>query len=204
MGCTTPEFSRLGVPVSIYSGASDLVNSLITGLLNECQIRPSQLSELANFTISSPQKSLETGGYVQIQGNLELNTTSIANDTVSLYLNGTAFATTKTNRNGSFSINSSTPFAYEPIAAIWAVASQVQSFGFHGAVSNTLYIQIIFNKTQIVIGDPPAVLPTFSFTVSGQLSTTSGTPLPNAPVRIASFGASYVVRTNASGVFADY
>lgn len=204
-GTTTTDLESNGVPVSVYSSSLDLVGSQIVTLLDLCTNISSQLKGLSNptisdFTIASPQTSLETGGYVQIQGNLKVDSEGIVNDSILLFLNGTKFASTQTDKNGFFSINSSTPFVYENTAAIWAVASGVSS-GFPGAVSNTLYLELTFNQTQIYVADPPEVFPTFNFTVSGKLTTSSGVALPEAPIKITSFNVPYFVTTNASGFF---
>ena len=43
--------------------------------------------------------------------------------------------------------------------------------------------------------------PTLNYTVHGYLTTTGGTHLPNAPVRIEAFGKNYSTTTNATGSF---
>lgn len=198
---TTPQFRNLGVPIEVYSIGSASVGSLINSLIGQCHSLQNEISSLANFTISSQQLSIQTGGYVQINGTLKVGETLVPNDLVTFYLNGTKFSTVRTDVNGSFSINASTPFVYKPVASVWAVASQVQSLLFKGAISNILYFQVIFNQTQIIVNDPPAILPTFSFNVSGTLTTTNGVTLPNAPIKITSFGTNYFLSTDKNGIF---
>ncbi|MHB8567865.1 MAG: hypothetical protein ACYC7D_12835 [Nitrososphaerales archaeon] len=212
-GPTNATFARNSVPVSNYTLGAQAVNLLLISLFDQCHLLQNILANLTshintshgtlqvNFTISSTQKTILTGGFVEIGGNLTLNATGLANYPVSLYINGTRFANATTGSSGSLAINASTPFVYAPVVAIWAVASPDQPRGFVGAVSNTLYFKVLFNETEIVVNDPPPVLPTFNFTVQGHLNTKSGIPLPHAPVKITSFGQNYFVTTNASGVF---
>ena len=209
-GVTTPGLANNGVPVLVYSTALGLVGSQISNLLSICSSESSHLKTLQNFTtsdftITSPQSTLETGGFVQVNGSLKFDATAVANDQISLFLNGTKFASAITDQNGFFSINSSTPFVYKSVAAIWAVASgsSFTSPTFQGAVSNILYMKLIFNQTQISVQDPPAILPTYNFTISGRLTTSSGVSLPDAPIKIISFNEPYLLKTNTSGFFSS-
>jgi hypothetical protein len=209
-GATTAQFSNLGVPVLLYSQSVKLVDSVITSLQSQCRSLASKLNQLSNtsgsavvnFTIGSGEKSLVTGGYVRIFGALMFNGKGLPNDLVIFYLNGTKFSNVTTNYSGDFSINVTTPLVYEPVASIWAVANQSSNIGaFGGAISNTLYFQVIFNETHIAIGDPPSVLPTFSYIVQGNLTTANGTPLSDAPIKITSFGVDYFLNTSSDGTF---
>ncbi len=207
---TTPGLANYGVPVLVYSNALGLVGSQISSLLSNCSSLSSHLKILQNFTVSnftvtSSQSSLETGGFVQVNGSLKFGVKAVANDQISFFLNGTKFASAITDQNGFFSINSSTPFEYKSVAAIWAVASGSSSSSptFQGAVSNILYLKLIFNQTQISVQDPPAILPTYNFTISGRLTTSSGVALPDAPIKIISFNEPYLLKTNTSGFFSS-
>jgi hypothetical protein len=60
---------------------------------------------------------------------------------------------------------------------------------------------VLFTETQIVVGDPPVQLPTFSFEVHGNLETASGTPLPGAPVKITFFNQTSYATTGPAGAF---
>ncbi|MGI0080656.1 MAG: hypothetical protein ACRECH_13660, partial [Nitrososphaerales archaeon] len=210
---TTPKFENQGVPVSEYSVGVGLVRSEISTLTDRCNALSNQTNALLNqtnsilrgekvaFTLSSPQSSVNTGGMLALSGSLESNGTAVQGETISFFINGTYFGNAATNVYGSFSGNFSIPFVYEPLAAVWANAPSNASSNIAGAVSNTLYLDVLFNGTQIVFGDPPSVLPTFNFTVFGSLDTDSGAPLPNAPVKITSFDQQYFVKTNSSGIF---
>lgn len=207
-GVSTSGLANGGVPVSVYSNALGLVGLQISSLLSICSTASSQLNTLQNFTsstftITSAQTTLESGGFVHVNGSLKLGTTAIANNQISLFLNGTKFASAITDQDGFFTINSSTPFVYKSVAAIWAVASGSSSStpSFRGAVSNILYLELIFNQTQISVEDPPAILPTYNFTISGRLTAGSGVALPDAPIKIISFNTPYLLKTNTSGFF---
>ncbi|MHB8565634.1 MAG: hypothetical protein ACYC7D_04890 [Nitrososphaerales archaeon] len=166
-GPTSATFLSNAVPVSNYSLGARSLNLLLSSLFAQCHALQIALASfsgststnnghtlIVNFTISSGQSSILTGGFVQVGGRLTLNSTGLANDLISFYLNGTEFATTATGNDGSFSINESIPFVYVPVGKIWAVASKDQANGFAGAVSNSLYFAISFNETQIIVTGP--------------------------------------------------
>lgn len=202
-GPVTVTFANNGVSVSDYSIGESALSGLLSSLLGQCHSLQASLGSLlgGNFTISSPQTSIPTGGVVVIDGKLLHNSDGLAGDNVTFFINGTKFASAITGPGGQVSINAKIPFVYSPVAAIWAVALPEPSAEFNGAASSALYFSVLFNETQIVVTDPPPILPTFNFTVQGNLNTKSGVPLPNAPVRITSFGQNYTITTNPNGVF---
>lgn len=57
------------------------------------------------------------------------------------------------------------------------------------------------SQSTVIISGHPAYLPTFKFTVQGNLTTKSGTPLPGAPVRLTFFDQTYNTTTDSHGVF---
>ena len=202
-GSDSVTFANNGVPVSDYSIGESALSGFLSSLFDHCNSLQGSLGGLlgGNFTISSPETSIPTGGVVVINGKLLHNSGGLAGDNITFYVNGTKFASAITGSGGQVSINAKIPFVYSPVAAIWAVASPESSEGFNGAVSNTLYFGVLFNQTEIVVSDPPPILPTFNYTVQGNLNPKSGIPLPNAPVRITSFGENYTISTNSSGIF---
>ena len=208
---TTPALSKLGVPVPLYSPGAGLVRSEIASLSLECTHLTTILSSVnstgassqgINFTISSPQKAIQTGGQVVLDGKLLNGNSGIAEQNVSFYFNGTWIGSTLTTKNGTLHATLRIRYVYVSLGIIWALAAKNSTINFPGRGSNYLFFTILFNETQITIGDPPPFLPTFSFTVSGNLSTIAGKPLPSAPVEITFFNQSYPAMTNAEGVFA--
>jgi hypothetical protein len=206
---TTPALSNLGVPVLLYSSGAGLVRAEISSLLAECSNLSVILASVygtgsspdVNLTISSPQKTIQTGGSVIIYGNLTRGNFGLAGQSVLFYFNGTLIGTTVTSNNGNLQANLSIPFVYKTVGVIWAFVASNSTIKLASKVSNYLYFTILFNQTQIIIGDPPAYLPTFNFTVSGNLSSKSGVPLPNAPVRITFYNQSYSTTTDTKGIF---
>ncbi|MDG6906668.1 MAG: hypothetical protein JRN20_12885 [Nitrososphaerota archaeon] len=202
---TTPRLSSLGVPTNLYSVGLNMVKTEASNLLTRCEALKAQANNLypssGSFFITSPQTSIQTGGYVLIQGNITSNNIGVGAQEVSLFLNGTYIGVAVSDERGLFTTNVSIPFVYKPVVALWAVVAKNSSIGFPGAVSNVLYFTILYNETHIVLKDPPAYLPTQSFTVEGNLSTVSGTGLPNAPVKVTFFNESKYTLTNSDGVF---
>ena len=64
-----------------------------------------------------------------------------------------------------------------------------------------MFFTILFNQTSIVVADPPAYLPGSSFSVHGNLTTTNGIPLPDAPVTVTYLRYSVATTTDTSGAF---
>jgi len=73
--------------------------------------------------------------------------------------------------------------------------------GTGGATSNPLIFAILFDQTSIVVADPPAYLPGTTFGVHGNLTTTNGTPLPDAPVTVTYLQDSVATTTDSAGIF---
>jgi len=208
-GTTTPSLAKRGVPVAQYSKGTASVNGEISSLISRCNYLKGQLpGHSLHLAISSPQKSILTGGPVELLGNLTQAVGGgggggLASQGVLFYLNGTYFGSLVTGQDGGLSGTLTIPFVYKPMGVVNALVLNNATIGSGGAASNDLSFTILFNSTSIVVGDPPAVLPTFSFPVSGNLTTTSGVPLPNAPVKITFFGQSSMTTTDAKGVFAS-
>jgi len=214
---TTPRLSKLSVPTGMYSIGMDLVDAKIHSLSSECQkLKPMietlyPASESSNnnttggiLTISSSQKSIETGGTVKITGRLLLSsndTSGVSDQSVSFYFNGSYIGSSQTAAAGFLNVTLTIPFVYSSTGDIWASAQSNSSISFAGAISNHLYFSILFNSTKIIVKDPPPYLPTFNFTVQGSLNTSSGVPLPSAPVRITFMNETVLTSTNEAGIF---
>ena len=154
-----------------------------------------------NFTIWSPQTEIVTGGPVALNGNLSLGKNGVSGQKVSFYLNGTLLGNAKTDNHGIINATFQIPFIYSSSAVIWAYAPRNSSANLRSATSNYVYFTIIFNQTEIELKDPPTYLPTFNFDVEGNLTTVSGVPLPNAPVKITFVNYSTFATTNGRGTF---
>jgi len=199
---TVPELVSLGVPSQPYAIGLALTSDAISSLLATCAaFQPQSPYPAATLAIGSLQKSVETGGSVKLHGNLMLNGKGIASQTVFFYLNGTLIGSGSTNSSGGVGGTLTIPFVYEPVGVVQAFVATNQTAGFRGTSSNELNLLILFNGTQIVIGDPPAYLPTFSFSVHGNLTTAGGTPLPSAPVRVTFLNETRDTTTDSSGAF---
>jgi hypothetical protein len=201
-GPQTSHFKGDSVPVSQYSKGSAAASAEVQSLITTCNSLRKQVA----FTglvllIGSPQTAIETGGTVRLDGNLTFRGTGVAEEEVLFYINGTYFGSLPTSAHGDLSGTLRIPFIYSRTASVQALARPNSTLGLGGATSNTLIFEILFNQTAIAIGDPPAVLPTFSFNVQGNLSTTSGTALPGAPVKLTFFSQSLMLRTDSKGTF---
>ncbi|MHB1907808.1 MAG: Ig-like domain-containing protein [Nitrososphaerales archaeon] len=153
---TTPTFKQNGVPVSFYASSAKELDSLIVKLENECSALQSSIQQTIltaelglNFTITSPQTVIYTGGHVLINGNLSSNKGGIAGENVSFYLNGTYIGDITTDGKGLFSANLTIPYVYESNVAIWAVTT----YNSVVLVSNKLSFDILFNGTEIILAD---------------------------------------------------
>lgn len=167
---TTPQLSNGGVPVALYSIGMNSVEEEILALALECRNLTSIISlvyplngnytspgsqnsnPIFNFTIWSKQSSIETGGSVVINGLLSSNNSGIASESVLFYFNGTFIGTSETNKSGEFSENLTIPFVYVPIGTIQAYAESNKTTNFSGTYSNSIYFNILFNGTKIVLG----------------------------------------------------
>jgi hypothetical protein len=217
-GSTTTQFSKLGVPVQQYSVGMRLTHDEIESLIAECQSQAGVLPGsggtgtsgssgtsagrgTANLTIWSPQRTIITGSYVTLGGNLTARGIGLSGRPVLFYLNGTYIGSVTTDGTGHIFGTLSIPFVYEPVGVISAYAVKNATVNFPGAISNNLYFAILFSATKIIIGDPSAYLPTFSFSVHGSLTTVSGVPLPFAPVKVTFLNESSYVSTDSKGTF---
>ncbi len=201
-GPQTARLSSLSVPTQLYSPGASLVVAEINNLSNECNLLKAELAQTGgSLTISTPQTAVETGGPVTLQGSLTLNQKGVPAQVVYFYLNGSYFGALTTDASGHLGGVLKIPFVYAPLGVIQALAQRNASAGLGGAASNLLTLKILFNQTMIVLGDPPAYLPTFSFSVQGNLTTVQGVPLPNAPVRVTFIHTSTLTTTNGKGVF---
>ena len=205
-GTTTPSLAKLGVPVAQYSKGSASVKVELSSLVSRCNTLTSQLpGHSQHLVIASPQTAINTGGSVELLGNLTqaVGGAGLGAQNVLFYLNGTYIGSLLTGQDGSLHGALTIPFVYKPVGVVNALVLKNATIGGGGAISNDLNFTILFNSTTIAVGDPPAVLPTFSFPVSGNLTTTSGVPLPDAPVKITFLGESSMTTTDTNGVFAS-
>ena len=170
---TTVTFSQNGVPVSLYSHSAKQIDALIQNLEIKCSTITAQEqlvilyygrygtqvgagAESGNnhsklfFPINSTRTSIPVGGSVIIRGSVILNGTSVGNQKLSFYVNGTLLGSTTTYSNGSFVLNLTMPLVYEPHLTVWAVAI-VNPYLI--LVSNLLNFTILFNQTQIILTD---------------------------------------------------
>lgn len=203
-----PQTSRLrseSVPVAEYSVGSGAASALVNSLLAECSTLQTELTFSGQnspvLLIGSPQTVVETGGDLAITGNLTLGGSPLPDQSVLFYVNGTYVGTLSTDPRGDLAGTLRIPFLYTQWASVQALAPANPAAKAGGATSNVLLFEVLFNQTAIVIGDPPAVLPTFSFNVQGSLTTVTGSPLPGAPVEVTFFGQSQYLSTNDLGVF---
>ena len=205
-GPITNSLGQAGVQISLYSiGASKLQSSIII-FSEECNSYSETLSQSLSqistaLKISSPQTQVLTGGLIQISGSLLRNGTGVPSENISFYANSTYFGSVSSKSAGSFSTSLNIPYLYGSTAAIWATVGQNSTSQVLGALSNTLYLKLLYNQTIIVVGDPPTVYPTFSFTVQGHVLTKTGSPLINVAVRITSFNSNFTSKTDSSGLF---
>ena len=203
-GPISSSLGQAGVEVSLYSiGTRELQSSIIT-FSDECNTYSQTLGQSSTILkISSSQPQILTGGLLQASGTLFRNGTGVPSQNISFYANSTYFGSINSKSGGSFSTSLNIPYLYGSTAAIWATVKQNSTSQVFGALSNTLYLKLNYNQTIIVVGDPPTVYPTFSFTVQGHVLTKSGSPLINVPVRITSFDSNFTSKTDSSGVFAQ-
>ncbi len=208
-GPQTARFKTESVPVDMYSVGSKLASDEVRALLSEC-IHLRDLLGLNGGTsgtapvllIGSPQTAIETGGTLKVVGNLTLQGSGVPQQDVLFYLNGTYFGSLTTGSSGDLGGTLRIPFVYTHTVVVQAFVAPNSTINVGGASSNTLVFEILFNETAIVIGDPPAILPTFSFPVEGNLTTVSGVALPDAPVKITFISESLILHTDAKGAFA--
>jgi hypothetical protein len=203
---TTPQFAGLKVPVKIYAIGEDSVNFTITQLVAKCNTLKAQLAAYYSppgngFLISSPQSEIITGGNVVIFGNLSQGSKVFSGQEIRFYFNGTYIGSTYTNKLGELDVTLAIPFVYESVGEIWGSAPNNATSGLLSTSSNALFFTIVYNGTQIILRDPPAYLPTETFSVNGNLSTLSGTVLPSAPVTVKFLNESLMVTTNSKGDF---
>lgn len=205
-----PETARLGsegVPTGQYAPGLGLVSQEIGKLAEECSSISSQIpgSSTAGpkslLLIGTGQKSVETGGQVTLSGNLTKAGAGVAGQRVLFYINGSYFGSLLTDPNGGLAGTLAIPFVYAHVAEVQALVAPNSSIGFGGAQSNSILFSILFSQTNIVLADPPAYLPGTAFSVHGNLTTTDGTPLPDAPVTVTYLRDSVAATTDGTGTF---
>ena len=202
LGVQTSRLRSFSVPVQLYAAGSAITAVEIGKLQARCNSLASTLpAPNADLTISSPQRAIETGGSVKLDGTLTLNGTGLGGQEVLFYINGSYFGSIASDASGGLADVLRIPFLYAPSAYVQAVVGHNSTVGLGGASSNVLNFAILFNATNIVLGDPPSYLPTQSFSVHGNLTTASGVPLPEAPVRVTFLDESERATTDSSGRF---
>jgi hypothetical protein len=200
---TSPALSSLGVPAQPYATGKGLAQKEIDSLGSECQSLLDLLSHPSvNLTIASSQSTIATGGPVSLNATLESGGVGILGQSVLLYLNGSNIGTVTTGLDGRAQATLFIPYVYKPLGVITAIASANDSISLQRVASNSLDFAILFTATKIVVGDPPVQFPTFSFVVRGNLTTTSGTPLPATLVKITFFNETSYSTTSPTGAFA--
>ena len=203
LGPQTNRFRSESIPVTQYSKGGAAASAEVKSLLDACSAFQKQLSFAGLvLLIGSPQTAIETGGTVKLEGNLTYRGTPVPREEVLFYIDGAYFGSLATGPGGDLAGTLRIPFIYAATATVQALVLPNATLALGGASSNSLLFQILFNQTSIVVGDPPAVLPTYGFSVEGNLSTVSGTALPDAPVKITFMSESQLVRTDIRGVFA--
>jgi hypothetical protein len=215
-GPQTTRFKAESVPTGLYSEGAAVAEGAVQALLAKCSALQGALgtggpsgsgssgsSGGASLVliIGSPQTAIETGGPVKLVGNLTLQGAGVAKQEVLFYLDGSYFGEVATGSGGDLAGALQIPFVYTQTVLVQAFVAPNSTLGTGGASSNPLVFDVLFNQTAIAIGDPPAVLPTFSFGVHGNLTTVNGVPLPGAPVKVTFFGESQVLRTDSQGAF---
>ena len=218
-GPTTSSFSENGVPVQLYHPPVIVLQNEIASYYQLCLYYTSKLfssgsSSATILAISSNQTPLSpygklwvyTGGELNLTAILEKNNVSVGGQAITIHVEGqgTRPANLTSALTGSVSGSVTIPFFYQQFVDVWATVDANASAGVPSVTSNILNMALLYNQTQIIIGDPPQVLPTFPFTVSGVLKDNStGAALPNAPVKITSFYSTYLTTTDSRGVFTD-
>ena len=199
---TSPALASAGVPAQPYLGGEALVRAEIDSLASECQgLLGSLTFSSADLRISSPQSTIATGGPVSLHASLTSKSVVVPGQSVLFYLNGSYIGKVVTDAAGLGQANLSIPYIYEPLGVVTAVVSANDSIGLGQAVSNSLNFTILFTATKIFVSDPSVYLPTFNFTVRGNLTTASGTALAGAPVAITFFNESSDATTGPGGAF---
>jgi hypothetical protein len=210
-GPQTTSFRSESVPTSQYTPGLSLVSHEVQTLHGECSSISMQVPTNSTTTgtsgkpsllqISSPQKAIETGGEVKLFGNLTRGGTGLAGQKVFFYLNGTYFGTVVSDPRGTIVGNLSIPFIYFHDVVVQALVAPNATLGIGVTQSNPIYFFILFDATSIVIADPPLYLPGATFGVHGNLTTTSGVPLPDAPVTVTYLHESVATTTDGVGTF---
>ena len=208
-GPQTARFGSESVPTAKYAVGSSIAGDLMQGLLSTCMSLGKSTGSGSHgssgppevLLIGSPQTAIETGGAVRLEGNLTLGSSGVASQGVLFYLDGGYFGSLSTDASGDLSGTLTIPFIYTSSATVTAFVAPNSTAGIGGTSSNPLVFNILFNATAIAIKDPPGVLPTFGFNVEGNLTTVTGTPLPNAPVKVTFLQEILYVHTSADGIF---
>ena len=206
-GPQTTKFQAESVPTYLYAAGGGLVSSEIVTLHEECTSITAQIPGTNGTTITpvlaigSTQHAIETGGPVTLLGNLTESGVGIAEQKVLFYVNGSYFGTLTSNSVGRLTGTLDIPFVYFHTAEVQALVAPNATIGIGGAHSNVVDFSILFNETSIAIGDPPSYLPGAGFSVHGNLTTTNGIPLPDAPVTVTFLRDSVATTTDSIGAF---
>ena len=201
-GPQTSRFQAESVPVAEYGKGASSASSEVVTLISTCNSLRLQLAfQGLVLQIGSPQNSVETGGKVNLDGNLTFRGAGVSGEPVLFYIDGSYFGSLTTSPNGDLSGSLQIPFVYTRTAQVEALVLPDATRSVGGARSNQLLLTILFNQTTIVVVDPPAYLPGANFSVHGNLTTKSGIPLPGAPVKVTYLKDSVVTTTDGSGGF---
>ena len=205
-GPQTASFGAESVPVVLYSKGSSAASAEVGSLLAACSSLSGQSgsqngSQPPILLIGSAEKEVETGGTIELNGNLTLKGVGVSGEVVLFYVNGSYFGSLETSMNGSVSGNLQVHYIYSHAATVQALVEANSTRGIAGAISNTLVFTILFNQTNLVIADPSAYLPGENFGVHGNLTTANGNPLSYAPVTVTFLHDSVAATTDSKGVF---
>ena len=200
---TSPALARLAVPVQPYAVGRELAQTEIISLGSECQsVLDLLYHPSASLTISSSQNAIATGGLVSLNATLTSGGSGLSGQSVLFYLNGSYIGGVTTTAGGHSEATLSIPYVYKPLGVITAIALANDSINLQEVASNSLNFTVLFMGTTMIVEDPPVQFPTFSFVVRGNLTTASGTPLPDAPVMITFFNETSYAITSPAGAFA--
>jgi hypothetical protein len=212
-GHWTPRLVSLSVPTGLFLPGASQAGAEVHALVSYCSrleaMLPSATTSSSSsahgltLSISSLERTVDTGGAIALEGALTLNDngTGLGGQRAFFYVNDTYFGSMVTDASGRLDGNLTFPFLYKPVALIQGLVAPNVTAGITGSRSNVLAVTVLFNKTVLAITDPSVYLPTQNFTVSGSLETTSGRPLPDAPLKLTFFSDTLITTTDATGGF---
>ena len=209
IGPQTHELESESVPTLQYQMGQGLVSREVLALLGDCVSTSSQIpgapppgtsGKATVLLIGSEERALETGGPLDLFGNVTEGVAGIPGQRILFYINGSYFGSLSSDARGKFSGTLPIPYVYFRTAMVQALVKPNFTAGTAGALSNGIDLTILFNQTSIVVGDPPAYLPGATFSVHGNL-TSDGVPLPYAPVTVTYLRDSVHATTDGSGTF---